>query len=115
MTVARLLRLAGGVAAAALLLLPSCSGGEGTVTTSCRARLNHLGTAQACYHDLNGRWCDSLEELVATAGEAAESTCPRDGSGYVMELTGDGYRITCPNGHGYVRNGRGSWTGEEGR
>ncbi len=77
--------------------------------------MNTLCTNQASYRDANGEWAESVAVLDEFNGRIWPVVCPETREEYLMEKTDEGYRLSCPSGHGSIETGRRSWTEESDR
>lgn len=76
--------------------------------TVCRLHLERLMAAQETYFSQKGRYAEDLKEIC---GDTLEFVCPKDGSSFVLELSDSThYKISCPNSHGWVADGKVSWS-----
>ena len=105
------------ISAIAILLLYvvfECSGhkkiSEISLKRQCHANMNTLCTDQASFRDAEGEWAGSITELDEFAGRIWPLQCPGTREEYIMEQTDEGYRLSCPSGHGSIETGQRSWT-----
>lgn len=76
----------------------------------CRQRLKGLSEAELAFFERQGRYTERVEELIPLASGELSSECPMDGAEYLIDVDDStSYTIGCPNGHGYIRNGKASW------
>ncbi|MCK4504606.1 MAG: hypothetical protein KAW14_03225 [Candidatus Aegiribacteria sp.] len=88
---------------------------EISLKRQCHANMNTLCTDQASFRDANGEWAERVAELDEFAGRIWPLVCPESREEYLMEKTDEGYRLSCPSGHGSIETGRRSWTEESDR
>lgn len=88
---------------------------EISLRRQCHANMNTLCTDQASYRDANGEWAESVADLDEFAGRIWPLECPETREEYLIEKTDEGYRLSCPSGHGSIETGRRSWTEESDR
>ncbi|MBD3369914.1 hypothetical protein GF402_06075 [Candidatus Fermentibacteria bacterium] len=94
----------------------SCGAGKGnrlreaSMRRECRANMNALATDQALYRLNNGVWARRMEDLDELANRDEPLACPECGRTYELEITSEGYAISCPmDKHGRIETGIASW------
>lgn len=88
---------------------------EISLRRQCHANMNTICTDQVSFRDATGEWADSIEVLDESAGRIRPMVCPESREEYMMEKTDEGYRLSCPSGHGSIETGERSWTEESDR
>ncbi len=117
----RVIMIIGISAIAIILVFVVCECGshqkisEISLRRQCHANMNTLCTDQASFRDANGEWAENITELDEFAGRIWPVVCPESGEEYLVEKTEEGYRLSCPSGHGSIETGRRSWTEESDR
>ena len=95
-----------GIVGAAAVAIPKFSDvSESAKKNACRANMRTITSQEAIYFATNNEYTDNLHDLGMEG-----ITCPEGGS-YRMIADGDGFSITCPNGHGSIEDGIVSWSG----
>jgi len=78
---------------------------------TCRRRLEQIVKAQERYFAQHGKYTSELTELI---GDSLNFTCPQNDSPFVLQAADSlHYKVSCPNGHGWVSNETASWKVEQ--
>ncbi len=110
--VRKLLIVALSVALVAAIVVPGYKmRKQREIQQTCRLRLEQVMKAQEKYFAQHGEYASEPTELF---GDSLDFTCPQDGSPFVLEVPDSiNYKLSCPNGHGWVSSERASWKQEE--